>query len=316
MDTLENNKLNHYEILNVNLYVGKIHIIKNISFQLKRNAITAILGANGSGKSTLLNHLAMKYSNEGKKEINSFSFVAQKDYLDPFDTVAGQFKFQAQLDNIKQTKQDILSSSIYKALGIDKIWTNRINSLSGGQKRSVALALSLIKKPEFLILDEPTSSLDIDARNKFWNAILEYKKSNPLTLLYVTHNMWEVDNFADNILVLKNGELICNASKNTFSNLVNGNVITIDIPKISERQENFISEVSKKLNKLEILCSSENNIKYINNNAYNLEEMFNTLKPIVTQPSGKPARISVNSPSITDCYYYVLEKKEGTFSDV
>jgi ABC-type multidrug transport system ATPase subunit len=204
----------------------------------------------------------------------------------------------------------VFSDKIQLALGIDKIWLKRINALSGGQKRAVSLGLAFIKNPKFMLLDEPTSSLDIDVRNQFWQAVVDYKKTYNLTLLIATHNMWEVERFVDNVLVIKAGKLQCELDKDEFSNLVNGHVITIVVPKIQDLQDRMHSEISRKFQNLELLHSDENNIKYINNQAYSIDDLFNGLKSIVLDESKSPTKIAVNLASIDDCYYYALDKMD------
>lgn len=297
-----------YKINNVSLSYGKKQILHNISFMLKKDAITVLLGSNGSGKSTLLTYLMMSNFQNSRIVKSKISYVAQKDYLDPYDTVSGQFKFQAKLDGIKFTRESILSSKIQQALGIDKIWLKRINNLSGGQKRAVSLGLAFIKNPQFLLLDEPTASLDIDVRNQFWRAVIDYKKMHHLTILFTTHNMWEVEKFANNVLVVKAGKLHCELTKDEFSNLVNGHVITLAIPQINDLQHKIHSEISKNFQSLELLHSDENNIKYINNQKYSIDDIFKKLKAIILAQSGGSTKIAINSASIDDSYYYVLEK--------
>lgn len=301
-----------YKINNISLSLGKKQILRDISFVLAKDSVTVLLGSNGSGKSTLLTHLMMSNFQNTGIEKSQISYVAQKDYLDPYDTVAGQFKFQAKLDGIKFSREYLFSNKIQQSLGIDKIWLKRINTLSGGQKRAVSLGLAFIKNPQFLLLDEPTASLDIDIRNQFWQAVIDYKKTHSLTILFTTHNMWEVERFVDNVLVIKAGELQCELGKDEFSNLVNGHVITIAIPRIYDLQNRIHSEISRNFQKLELLHSDENNIKYVNNQAYHIDDVFKGLKSIALEQSGSSAKISVNSASIDDCYYYVLEKMERT----
>ena len=97
-------------------------------------------------------------------------------------------------------------------LGIAEFFNRKTGELSSGQKNRVSLAKSLINKPEILLLDEPTSSLDPDVGDFIRSYIQEYKTKNKVTVLLASHNMSEVEKLCDSVIMMKKGKIIDNGT--------------------------------------------------------------------------------------------------------
>ena len=97
-------------------------------------------------------------------------------------------------------------------LNLQSFLNKKTGELSSGQKNRVALAKSLINKPRLLFLDEPTASLDPDVGDFVREYIEKYKKKNDLTILLASHNMREVERLCDEIIMMKNGEIVDNGT--------------------------------------------------------------------------------------------------------
>jgi ABC-2 type transport system ATP-binding protein len=192
---------------------GALHALQDVNLAIRRGESVAVLGSNGAGKSTLLEILTgLRRPDRGEVRLCGFDPRSRAARLrlgsTPQDTA-----FVPQL-----TVREIISfvgahyvrptdlRRLSDAFGLGAHLDKRTRLLSGGQRRSVALALAFCGNPEVVVLDEPTSGLDIDAREAFWAHALRYVTEGG-TLLVSTHQFDEVVSLADRVCVLERGSL-------------------------------------------------------------------------------------------------------------
>ena len=202
------------------VFNGKLAINK-INFSLEKNSILGILGPNGSGKSTTIGiilglikqtsgeiHINDTYINEKNrlKFLNIMNFASPYTELPKRLTVKENLNIYARLYNVKSIKKRL--EEIYDYFELYDLLKKRTGELSSGQKTRVALAKALINKPQILLLDEPTASLDPVVSDYLKSFIYEYKKTNNISILLSSHNMHEAQSLCDNIMILKKGEVI------------------------------------------------------------------------------------------------------------
>ena len=209
---------------NVNVTIGDKIILKNLSFNLEKNNILAIIGESGGGKTTIANILMKKISEyDGEvylydKEIRNYlnieyykkiSIVLQ-DYttaLNPCMTIRDVLyePFEIKKEKIDYIKiKDVLNLLKLNYLDID---TKTID-LSGGEKQRVNIARILLFNPEVLIFDESISSLDIDLQIEIVEIIKKISKNMNKTILFITHNLSILKFLTRDILVIKDGTII------------------------------------------------------------------------------------------------------------
>ena len=121
-------------------------------------------------------------------------------------TVKQNLEIYGRLYGIKNLDERI--TEISSDLDIKNFYDRKTGELSSGQKNRVSLAKSLINKPEILLLDEPTASLDPDIGDFIRSYIQEYKKSNKVTILLASHNMSEVERLCDSVIMMRKGKII------------------------------------------------------------------------------------------------------------
>ena len=202
------------------VFNGKLAINK-INFSLEKNSILGILGPNGSGKSTTIGiilglikqtsgeiHINDTYINEKNrlKFLNIMNFASPYTELPKRLTVKENLNIYARLYNVKSIKKRL--EEIYDYFELYDLLKKRTGELSSGQKTRVALAKALINKPQILLLDEPTASLDPVVSDYLKSFIYKYKKTNNISILLSSHNMHEAQSLCDNIMILKKGEVI------------------------------------------------------------------------------------------------------------
>ena len=199
---------------------GKLAINK-INFSLEENTILGVLGPNGSGKSTTIGILlGLIKQTSGEIYINDtyistknrLKFLNIMNFASPYIelpkrlTVMENLSIYARLYNVKKIKDRL--EEIYDYFDLYDLLKKKTGELSSGQKTRLALAKALINKPQILLLDEPTASLDPVVADYLKTFIYKYKKNNNISILLSSHNMQEAQEFCDKIMILKKGEVI------------------------------------------------------------------------------------------------------------
>ena len=194
---------------NVNLSIENKEILKNISFELAKNKILAIIGESGGGKTSIANILMKKidtYKGEvyvDNKEIREY---LNKEYYRKISIVEILYEpFQIKKKKINNEK----IKEILKLLKLDYLDVDiKSNKLSGGEKQRLNIARILLFDPEILIFDESISSLDIDLQIEIVKIIRKISENMNKTILFITHNISILKFLTDDILVLKDGVVI------------------------------------------------------------------------------------------------------------
>ncbi len=228
--------------------------VNGIDFSIDSNDFVGIIGHTGSGKSTFIKHLnGLEKPTSGKvlfcgKDIWDKDFsrrdlrfkvgmVFQYPEYQLFEKTVGEdIAFGPK--NMKLSEDEI-AERVEKAMefvGLDKDVINESPfELSGGQKRRVAIAGIMAMQPDILILDEPTAGLDPRGRAEILERIKEYHDTQNKAVLLVSHNMEDVANNANKILVLNHGEIdMYGETDEVFSNAAHLAEIGLDIPQITK----------------------------------------------------------------------------------
>lgn len=195
---------------------GDLKAVDNLSFDVQAGEAVALWGANGAGKTTALRCLLhlMPFSGEvtiagkdvkreGKAARRLVGFVPQELSFHDDLTVAETLTFYARLKKVAHGHD---FTPLLKRLELSSHVQKPVRSLSGGLKQRLALALALISDPPILILDEPTSNLDLRAREDFVRFLHDLRHEGK-TLVFSSHRLEEVRAVADRVLLLESGRL-------------------------------------------------------------------------------------------------------------
>jgi peptide/nickel transport system ATP-binding protein len=180
----------------------------NISFDIKNS--TALIGESGSGKSLTLKallNLLPSFMHQEKDiestfELNydTIGFIPQN----PFTSLSMMTKIKNQFFCTQEKKVEVL-----KLVDLDISVLNKFpTQLSGGQIQRVVIAIALSRNIKLLLLDEPTTALDEENKNNIINLINDLKKRLDILILFVTHDITSIKNICDEIIILKNGEIV------------------------------------------------------------------------------------------------------------
>ena len=197
----------------VSFTYGNQTILDHIHLTLEKGKSYALIGKSGVGKSTLLNLIAgFIQPNEGsvrisgqelKKPRENTAFLFQDLGLFPWQTVTEAIMMPLGLKKIQDKKvveKEVLA--LLEEMGLGRLKDKYPHELSGGQKQRVAIARTLIGKPDFLLMDEPTSSLDAMTKEQIQQLILTQQQKLKTTLLFVSHDIEEAVLLGEEILIL------------------------------------------------------------------------------------------------------------------
>ena len=208
------------EINNLSKQYRNTLAVKNINFKINKGAIIGLLGPNGCGKSTTIGMMlglikptsGTVIINGQNIENNRTSLLEKMNFISPYAelpkklTVEENLKVYGRLYGVKNLKDKIYN--LMKKLNLTQFITRKTGELSSGQKNRVSLAKALINDPEILLLDEPTASLDPDVGDYIREIIEDFAANKGTTILLASHNMNEVERLCDEVMMMKNGEII------------------------------------------------------------------------------------------------------------
>ena len=215
------------QVKNLNKSFGSKQVLFDINFKADNGKILGLIGKNGSGKTTLFHSILkfVKYQGEitidnhsfSSRDYNSVGYLPEERSLMPKLTVLDQVSFLASLkgmkkDTVKHDLQDWMQKLEVKGKTTDKI-----KSLSKGNQQKIQLIATLIHQPNLIILDEPFSGLDPVNVEIIKNVILQEKRRGA-TIIFSDHDMSNVEELCDDVVMINNGHLVLNGTVNEVRN--------------------------------------------------------------------------------------------------
>lgn len=192
------------------------HFILNVDFRVE-NEILCIMGESGSGKTSILNSIAgLLTPDKGEIILDDNILFSDKINLKPQERNIGYvfqdyalFPNMSVKDNIFFMNPDKnYTNLLIEKLGIEYLLGNFPNTLSGGEKQKVSIVRALANKPRLLLMDEPFSSIDEKFKNKFYEELIEIKKSLDIPIIMVTHNRVEAEILSDRLIFIDKGKIV------------------------------------------------------------------------------------------------------------
>lgn len=222
---------------NLTKYYGDLKALDNIDFEIFKGECYGFLGPNGAGKTTAMSiiYCFMPPTSgnvrvfdmdvtENQSQIKSkIGVMPQDDNLDPDLTVFENLIVYARYFDILKKDSSRLAWELLDFVELKGKADVKIGSLSGGMKRRLILARSLINNPELLILDEPTTGLDPHSRRAVWEK-LDYLKARDTTLILSTHYMEEAERLCDRVAIMDLGKIVTIDTPSRLMDLHGGNL--------------------------------------------------------------------------------------------
>ncbi len=223
-------------------YDHKKNVIEDLNLKIEKGYIYGLLGPNGAGKSTLINIIVgflnydkgvVKVFGEDSLKIKKISskigYVPQSIALFDDLTVYENIELFASMYNLKPSQIKNKVTELMKMVSLEEQAKKLAKNLSGGMKRRLNIACSLVNDPELLILDEPTVGVDPQSRNHILESLIKLNQKG-LTIIYTSHYMEEVERICDYIYIMDMGKIISEGSK---SELLNSDLLhfVVDLKK-------------------------------------------------------------------------------------
>ena len=201
----------------------ELRVLRGVNFDVARGSIFALLGSNGAGKTTTVNILStLLRADAGTATVNGFDIGAQPADVRESISLTGQFAavdeiltgrenlvLVARLRHLKGAPQ--IADGLLARFQLTDAAQRRVSTYSGGMRRRLDIAMSLIGNPPVIFLDEPTSGLDPEGRIEVWQAVRELA-GRGTTVLLTTQYLDEAEQFADRIAILHQGRIIANGT--------------------------------------------------------------------------------------------------------
>ncbi len=201
----------------------KLHVLKGVDFAVAKGSIFALLGSNGAGKTTIVKILTTLLKQDGgTAAVNGFDVVSKPDGVRQSISLTGQF---AAVDEILTGRENLImiarlrhlnnprqvADDLLNRFGLTDAADRRVATYSGGMRRRLDIAMSLVGKPQLIFLDEPTTGLDPEARIEVWKIVKELADSGT-TVFLTTQYLDEAEQLADRIAILHEGKIIANGT--------------------------------------------------------------------------------------------------------
>ncbi|WP_327190325.1 ABC transporter ATP-binding protein [Streptomyces xinghaiensis] len=210
---------------------GKLDVLRGVDFDVARGTIFALLGSNGAGKTTTVRILAtLLKADAGTAGVHGFDVAVQPAQVRESISLTGQF---AAVDEILSGRENLvlvarlrrledpgaIADDLLRRFSLTDAGTRRVSTYSGGMRRRLDIAMSLIGSPPVIFLDEPTAGLDPEARIEVREAVKELAGQGT-TVLLTTQYLDEAEQLADRIAILHQGRIIVNGTLAELKRLV------------------------------------------------------------------------------------------------
>ena len=209
----------------------KLHVLRGVDFDVARGSIFALLGSNGAGKTTVVRILStLLKADAGAANVNGFDVATQAANVRESISLTGQFAavdeiltgrenlvLVARLRHLK--KPGIIADDLLARFSLTDAGARKVSTYSGGMRRRLDIAMSLVGNPPVIFLDEPTTGLDPQGRIEVWQAVKELADQGT-TVLLTTQYLDEAEQLADRIAILHEGRIIVNGTLTELKQLL------------------------------------------------------------------------------------------------
>jgi ABC-2 type transport system ATP-binding protein len=238
----------------------QLHVLKGVDFEVEKGSVFALLGSNGAGKTTIIRILTtLLKQDSGSATVNGFDVAAKPEDVRQSISLTGQF---AAVDEILTGRENLVmiarlrhlhdprqvAGDMLSHFGLTDAANRRVSTYSGGMRRRLDLAMSLVGKPQVIFLDEPTAGLDPEARIEVWKVAKELAQGGA-TVFLTTQYLEEAEQLADRIAILHEGRIIANGTLEELKKLFPPAKVEY-VEKQPTLEEIFLAIIGKKEQKV------------------------------------------------------------------
>ena len=258
-----------------------VNALIDFNIEIPKNSIYGLLGPNGAGKSTFINILGglvkkdsgvvticgINADEKPKETRMKIGIVPQELNMDPFFTPFELLELQAGLYGVR--KKDRKTHEILKKVSLIDQKNSYARTLSGGMRRRLLVAKSLVHNPDVIILDEPTAGVDIELRQSLWNYVRELN-TNGATICLTTHYLEEAENLCDYITIINDGKILKSDTKNNLLNLIEKKTVSFILDTNKVKIPDSLKKFNPVIEKHKLLLN-------YNKNTTKLKQIINIL---------------------------------------
>ncbi len=233
-------------VRNLSKSFGDIKALSGVSFDVHAGTVVGLLGPNGAGKTTLVRILTtLLDADTGSAHVAGFDVLRDKARVRPVVGLAGQYAaidpvmtgrenlvMVARLYHLPRAEAESRASELLMRFGLTDAADRQSDTYSGGMRRRLDLAASLVADPRVLFLDEPTTGLDPRGRMELW-AMVRDLVSDGMTVLLTTQYLDEADKLADRIVVIDHGRIIAEGETDELKGMAGGTYLTVRVNDLS-----------------------------------------------------------------------------------
>ena len=221
---------------------GSVRAVDGITLTINPGEVVAFLGPNGAGKTTTIDMmLGLGKPSSGAVTVfgDTPEHAISSGRISAVMQTGGLLKDLSVVETLKLTRSLFSHTraveEVLERAGITAIADRRVAKCSGGEQQRLRFAMALLPDPDLLVLDEPTTGMDVTGRRDFWNAIRDDAQDGR-TVLFATHYLEEADAYADRVILISHGRVVADGTAAEVRNLAAGRVITATLPGATETE--------------------------------------------------------------------------------
>lgn len=293
----------------------KVEVLQDVSFAVKRGTIFALLGANGAGKTTTINILTtLLDADSGSATVNGYDAAKQSANVRESISLTGQF---AAVDDVLSARENLMliadlrhvnnpkkvANDLLKEFDLVDAADRKVATFSGGMRRRLDIAMSLIGSPDIIFFDEPTTGLDPQSRNSMWDTIKSLAAGGT-TIFLTTQYLEEADMLADKIAILNKGKIVAEGTPEALKKLLPGGQIEL---KFHDQKQ--LGAAMKLLEKYEVNTDDEAVAMIISTDGSVTE--LTRLLTVLEHAHIEVAEFTKKAPTLDDVFLEIInENKE------
>ncbi|MFL6152896.1 MAG: ABC transporter ATP-binding protein, partial [Ornithinibacter sp.] len=223
-----------------------LHVLRGVDFDVERGSIFALLGSNGAGKTTVIRILAtLLRADAGRAGVNGFDVVSSAPEVRESISLTGQF---AAVDDVLTGRENLvlvarlrhlpdagrIAERLLARFQLTDAAERRVGTYSGGMRRRLDIAMSLIGDPPVVFLDEPTTGLDPEAHAELWAEIGRLADDERVTVLLTTHYLDEADHLADRLAIVDRGRAVVEGTPDELKAGLHGDAVDVGLASAAD----------------------------------------------------------------------------------